>query len=258
VVTDTDVALIDRLWQELEDHRWEEAITLSGQLAALLNQERDRQAVRWIGEVLLIAADQLAWIGGTASRVTRLVVALHAQALLDRGMAISWRLRLTRLGRSHPRPRWSRSVDTKLHYDRMTQALWLFDCLIARFDREFDPEARRLVARAQIARIVPLLGLGRCPSFVRAVRSSLTIEPASLVAMIDLAQLDKRGSYAHGDHGAALLAEHFLADTPLSDETRSKLLAILGDVHQKASGRFARYVDRLGSEWSPFGNERRS
>jgi len=66
VVTDTDVALIDRLWQELEDHRWEEAITLSGQLAALLNQERDRQAVRWIGEVLLIAADQLAWIGGTA------------------------------------------------------------------------------------------------------------------------------------------------------------------------------------------------
>ena len=156
MVTDTDVALIDRLWQELEDHRWEEAITLSGQLAALLNQERDRQAVRWIGEVLLIAADQLAWIGGTASRVTRLVVALHAQALLDRGMAISWRLRLTRLGRSHPRPRWSRSVDTKLHYDRMTQALWLFDCLIARFDREFDPEARRLVARAQIARIVPL------------------------------------------------------------------------------------------------------
>jgi hypothetical protein len=100
--------------------------------------------------------------------------------------------------------------------------------------------------------------LGRYPSVVPAVRSSVAIEPASLVAMIELAEPDEHGSYTHGDRGAALLADHFLADEPLSDETRSKLLAILGDVHQRATGRFARYVDRLGSEWSPFENERRS
>jgi hypothetical protein len=258
VVTDNDVALVDRLWRELEEHRWEEAVTLSGQLAARLNGDGDRKAARWFGEVLLSTADQLAWTGGTAWRVTRLVVALHTQALLDRGMAMPRRRVLQPARSIRSRPRWTTSVDAELRYDRMKQALWLFDCLIARFDGELDPEARRLVARAQIARIVPLLGLGRYPSVVRAVRSSVAIEPASLVAMIELAEPDEHGSYTHGDRGAALLADHFLADEPLSDETRSKLLAILGDVHQRATGRFARYVDRLGSEWSPFENERRS
>lgn len=227
-------------------------ITLSGQLAAWLNQDRDREATRWFGEVLLIAADQLAWIGGTASRVTRLVVSLHAQALLDRGMAMSWRRAFQAAWSIRPRPRSTRSVEAKLRYDRIKQALWLFDCLITRFEREFDPQARRIVARAQIARIVPLLGLGRYPSLVRAASSSLRLEPASLVAMIDLAEPNDYGSYAHGDRGAALLADHVLVDIPLSDETRSKLLAILDDVHRKATGRFARYLDRLGSEWSPF------
>lgn len=251
-MTDTDVVLVDGLWRELEDHRWEEVITLSGQVAARLNRDRDRQAARWLGEVLLITAGQLAWIGGKAWRVARLVVSLNGHALLDRGMAISRRrpLQPARSIRSRsPRPT---SVDAELRYHRTKQASWLCDCLIARFGSEVDPEARRLVAGAQIGRIVPLLVLGRYPSVVRAVRSSLAIEPASLVALIDLAKPDERGSYAPGDRAAAILADHILAHAPLSDEIRSKLLAILSDVHRKAFGRFGRYVDRLGTEWSPF------
>ena len=99
-MTDTDVALVDRLWQELEGHRWEEAILLSGQLAGWLNQDRDREAARWFDEVLLIAADQFAWIGGTASRVTRLVVLLTPRRCSSAGWRSVGDWRLRRLGRS--------------------------------------------------------------------------------------------------------------------------------------------------------------
>jgi hypothetical protein len=90
----------------------------AGQLAAWLNQDRDRQAARWFGEVLLITADQLAWIGGKASRVTRLVVSLHTQALLARGIAISCRWAPEAARSIRPGLRWTRSVDAELHCDR--------------------------------------------------------------------------------------------------------------------------------------------
>jgi hypothetical protein len=38
----------------------------------------------------------------------------------------------------------------------MKQALWLFDCLIARFDGDLDPEARRLVVQRALACSLPL------------------------------------------------------------------------------------------------------
>jgi hypothetical protein len=214
-MTETDVALVDRLWLELGDHRWEEVIALSGQLAARLNCESDREMARWLGKAVLATADRLAWIGGTAWRVTRLVVSLNAQASLDRGIALTqpWALRPGRSIRTRP-PR-TRSIDAKSRHDRMKQALSLYDCLIASFGGELDPGARRLVARAQIARIVPLIAGGRYRSVVRGVRLILAIQPALLVAAIDLAESDAHGCYTRADRAVAILPITFSLMNPL-------------------------------------------